>query len=193
MPKTRLNKEHRRMLVDLAYQKIEKSFDFSKLNSLYAEFRTKCLVEVANQFPPKDMRILAKYGAAQMRNNVGIVFYSKDSDEKAVADVIFENDRAHITNYYSAEAKLKLPYGGEIYQLYLRWKEEKNKTTKRLNKIRGDYQNLINYARTFEDVLEVWEEAEELRHKICANRQLIVMNNELCNRIKQNVKERKEG
>lgn len=63
---------------------------------------------------------------------------------------------------------------------------------KRLNKTHRDM--LKRLARTFEDVLEVWSEAEELRTSICGTTTaLATINNDVIVRIKKDVEKRNKG
>jgi hypothetical protein len=180
----RLSDRDRDSLYKLARKRIEDTQDSTGLDNAY-EFAAQAVHDaLVEQYPQKDMRVLARYDAATADSCVYISRGHYDYDQFCFREgdkriplrpgrgggcnsrnaFMLEGERA---DAYSAYNKAKEAHEAAIKQRY------------------ADYQALIYAAKTFNEVTEVWPEAEQLREAIVGTSSaLVVLSNDVVERIK---------
>ena len=151
MPRTRLTQPIREQLVRFAASAADEAFDRSEEDAARedAENRVRALVE--SKFPPKDMRVLAKYYVARadhcirLVNEGGGVFQFDFRDD---ADAPLTPARYCSSRGFVADADL-VALCGRIGVLEDQRKRE-------VREIVSVYRDVVNAARTAEDVKEAW-------------------------------------
>lgn len=179
-----LNTKDREVLLAFAKQNIKCPAEEADANALYDEAKPFVLAAVHKAYPPAEMRILEKYGMAQIDNCIS---YGGRYDLDSIFR--FKSD---------AEAPLVPRYGGCRDRGY-EWSEEAKqalfsyakaalKLRKAWNVKFEDYRRLVTGSRMFSDVVTVWPAAEALRATIVPatkeQRALAVLSEDALARIK---------
>lgn len=186
MPKTRLNKSTRAELMDYVFKVVSCPDEESAVEAAYKAAEPLVRLAVEKTYPPKDMKVCAKYKAAQIDDCIKLKL---DNDQITVFD--FRADTGPMV--------VKPTYRGQIYEAnktvtkaVLAWEEAVHAHKEALKTKRTDYRALIQASRTFEEVVEVWSEAETLRPEICKpSTALTILSAETISRIQADVESRK--
>lgn len=163
MAKTRLNKNHRRMLrrrledCDMA-PKEQKAAD-----KTYARAAALVRADFDKAYPPEDMALLRKYevarkdqcirGATSEGRFIGFEF-RHDDDLTPWAPARYCRSRS-------------IPFNTKTLDAIEKAEVAKDALIKAQKEVRDLYHPLINSVRYFEDVVEVWPAAEQWRSRIC--------------------------
>lgn len=195
MAKTRLNKTHRELLKNLANSKIVSPETQERIDIAFTAYQVMGEELQAKQFPASDMAILKKYECAKPQTQIGVLFHDKTKDGKTAHESVTISEVLHVDNdtwRTPASHKIQQPYDGKFHKLCKALKEAKSNHEEVLRNKKNDYFALIDNARTFEDVAEVWEEANELQSTICTSTALSVISKDVIVRIKKDTASRKE-
>lgn len=197
MAKKRLNKTHRDMLKRLARDKVESPETQKVIDRTLTKAQTIAFKEHQKQFPEDDMKLLQKYGVAKTTTDIPILFHCKDTGKSDHDSVTVEESFIHPENNSwrtDPKHKVQSKYDGPLHKACKAYSQAKKDHDEAITSKRRDYNTLIDNARTFEDVLEVWSEAEELRTSICGTTTaLATINNDVIVRIKKDVEKRNKG
>lgn len=142
---------------------------------------------VETEYPPRDMRVLAKYEAAERDDCIKLrLAYG------AAQDVMFDFDEGTgplvVNKTYSGKMFLA---DEETTEAVSAWKDAKEKRDKTLRQKKDDYNTLINAARTLEEVENLWPEAAQIRELFNTNQvALLALTPTVIQRIKMDVAER---
>lgn len=187
MARTRLNSGHREELESLAEQIIATPKETDNVNRLYALAYPGVMAAVEHRYPPKDMAVLKRYECA------GPVRSIKVQSERSVATEfdIRKTDRQPIQpSQYSYSSLIfivdhdLLKLAEELSAALVAQKDARKRKL-------ADYKGFISASRFFEDVVEIWPEAEQLRGAICRQGSAVtVISPELIARLKADVKSR---
>lgn len=181
----RLNESHRNFLFDLAktVARCPKEEDADAAAYKKAAPMVRALVEA--RYPVKDMKVLKKYGCAELRGKPkvtltagGIVeFAFREPDECPLAPADYDNRRA----IYAASANetKAIEDCSTASAAYKKAREAK------LN----DYKALILASATLAEVEKVWPEASALRARV-ANTLPVVLSSDVIARISADVQTR---
>lgn len=178
----RLSQYDRQRLCEYASKLVLASADTSALDNAYAVAAEAVRAEVEKKFPPRDMKVLARYDAAKPDACIYVSRGYGDRDRFCFRD--------------GDAVPLRPSHGGCGYRTFLLEAEAvtaldafvdadkafKAETEKRL----ADYRALIASVNTFNEVVAVWAEAESLRESIVGTATaLVVLNNEIVERIQR--------
>lgn len=136
------------------------------------------------KYPAKDMAVLKKYDCAREDHCIRI------AAESLVTQFDIKLDDAGVLRpqYHGCRP---IPCDDVTRQAVETWRTAVTINKEALDQKRRDYRGLIRAARTFEEIVEVWPEAEELRQSICqGSTAMTVFSPELVERIRQDVAER---
>lgn len=151
--KTRLNQTHRDILRGFADKAIECKVEQKARDRFYAKASEAVRRCIEKQYPAAEMAILTKYGASANKHAVEVRFEFDATDEVPprpsgrydAGRVSFDAKASEAIDAFElADAALK-----------------KARDTKL-----SDYRALINSAKTYEDVLDVWPAAAALAERI---------------------------
>lgn len=180
-----LNKADREALMEFANRNITCPDEKAALEAAYSAAKPLVLQTIHTRFPPADMAILERYGAA--RRDDCIRFGGS-----------YDTDSTFYFNSGDPDVPL-VPRQSGCGQLYYEWSREARDSLnayvlarQKLEKARRskmeDYRRLIVGSRMFNDVVEVWPAAEALRPKLIPKtkeqRALAVLSEEAIARIK---------
>lgn len=182
MAKKVLNKTHRDALERLANQLVHATADKTKVDAAYTACASMVSRIVKTKYPEADMKVLEKYGAGRKDACIFLSagyggyerFSFRDNDERIpyVPDRYCNNRRPHLLNDDQVE----------VYEAFKKADAEFRADTARRFK---DYCTLITNARTFEELVEIWPAADQLREKICGTSRVVsVMSDDVLARIK---------
>jgi len=179
MAKKRLNSKSRDLLIRLVHQKVVS--DETQLDKLESKLNKLFIKDVEKKYPKKDMDILLKYERAILTTSVSLLFTDPLEDtDKAVHStytlkepVLLPSGGAH---YAHTRGKLINNKDSALYKVFSEYRDLKDKLRKEETERRKPYFTIIEDCRYFEDVVEIWSEAEELRSQICPNKSLSVLN-----------------
>lgn len=183
MAKIRLNKDKRQKLRDLAESLIsfpELEAQLKELQDKWEEREKKAYQELSDLalkithsiYDPDDMKVLEKYQKAAWTEHVCIRlnstnYYDRISVKLSESVLIPFADQVVLSDEQATQGQ-KLRNLQERHQQVL--KDMNNELSKPRNtlatkeaELRGHYFKIINTARYFEDVTDVWDEANSLR------------------------------
>jgi hypothetical protein len=180
----RLSDSNRNSLYNLARKRIVETQDSTELDNAYefaADAVHNALVE---KYPQKDMKVLARYDAASPDGCVYVScggYYEYDqfcfrSDDKRIP--LRPSGRGcNSRNAFMLEGE-----AADAFRAYKKANEARDEAIKQRF---ADFKALIYAAKTFNEVTEVWPEAEQLREAIVGTSSaLVVLSNDVVERIK---------
>lgn len=186
MAKTRLTQHHRDTLVLLAFNLVKAPAEQAALDASYEVASAAVRVLVLAKYPHKDMLILKRYDAARpdpciyLDSTGGRLRFEFRTAEEAP---LVPSNRGCGSRSYLPEPEAAASVEA--------WSAAVKTLKEALDGKMADYKGLITASRTFEDVVEVWPEAEQLRTRICGARQaLSIVSDELVARIRADVQAR---
>lgn len=180
-----LNKNDREALLNFASGNIACPTEEAAMNAAYDLAKPLLLTTVHTRFPPNDMAVLERYGAARRDDCVRFggsydtesTFYFRKGDTD-VPLVPRQSGCSQLYYEWNKEARAAL----NAYVLARQAFEKARKSKLE------DYRRLIVGSRTFNDVVAVWPAAEALRAKLIPKtpqqRALAVLSEEAIARIK---------
>lgn len=177
----RLSQYDRDRLIKLADQRVRASADATQMDAAYVEITKAIRAEVEKQFPPKDMKVLAKYDAAGPDRCIYVSRGYGDRDR-----FCFRDGDAH---------PVRPSHGGCGYRTFLleepvvvlldAFKDAEKEYDAAIAGKLADYKALISTVNTFNEVAAVWPEAEDLREAIVGSATaMVVLNNDIVERIR---------
>lgn len=180
-----LNKGDRDQLIIFANKNIKCPAEQAALDAAYDAAKPFVLNTVHLRFPPKDMKVLDRYGAARRDECISFGgFYDTDSvfrfraNDADIPLVPRQNSCRELSYDWSKEAR-------EALNAYVLAKQAHKKAVDQ--KIE-DYRKLIVGSRMFSDVVSVWPAAEALRERLMPKtveqRALAVLSEEAIARIR---------
>jgi hypothetical protein len=183
----RLSQIDRDALVGLASRLIEQTEDRADLDAAYVAAASAVRAAVEAQFPPKDMKVLAKYEAARTdaciqisRGNYHVEQFCFREDDSAPMRPARGGCHSRV---FSADP----PAVDAVDAYKLAETNRKDRIKKRL----ADYRSLIQSVNTFNDVAAVWPEANELRLSIVGSATaMLVLSNDVIERIQKDAAQR---
>lgn len=165
MASTRLLEWHRRDLRALANRVIDCPAEMKAEEAAYQRAAPMVRKIVRTKFPPVDMAILAKYEVTRTDPCINLQFtaggvdqflFRKDDDVPSVPRPRNCSNRVYLTNERETEAVQK-------------WLAAYEANKKALETKRETYRSFIETASTFEQILAIWPEAEELKPRFVKN------------------------
>lgn len=182
MAKTRLNERSRKVLCAHARSLVACPAEKKAADTAYASAAVLVRKMIETRYPPKDMAILKKYDQASSCHSIKIQFdvggyeiWSLRKDEAAPAPLQPGHYSAvHIADRATTAAIQKSMAADKALKEALE------------NKL-ADYYSLIAAANAFEDVCEVWPEAEAVRSQCGASAIVVAVTPEVVARIRQDV------
>lgn len=142
---------------------------------------------VETEYPPRDMKVLTKYEAAEQDDCIKLRMA-----HGAVQDVVFNFDEG------TGPVVVKKTYHGKFFladepttDAVAAWRTAVEQRDKTLAQKKADYATLINAARTLEEVETLWPEASQIREAFNKNQvALLALTPTVIQRIKMDVAER---
>lgn len=187
MSKIRLNADMRKDLLAYAQSVISFPADEAAIQQLYREAQGAARAAIQRRYPLADMLVLAKYDAARQTDS-----FSFSSGQYHCTNFEFEQGSGPITKYYySGRINIEL----DEYEKIDAYNEAKKALTAKSKQLLTDYENLLKASRSFEELIEVWPEAEVMRDSIegrAGKRAISNLSAEAIARIKADVAARKE-
>ena len=177
--KTRLNSFSRERLHNLAKDIVACPKEKAALDKAYAAAEKVVLIAVEKRWPAADMEVLKKYdlhrslkAAHTSGNGAYINFEFAEGTERLCAQ--YQSNRPVILS-------------DKDIALVVTWEKAKAAYNESIQKKLADYKALINGSRNFEDVLEVWPEADKVRGDIGLNAVSTELSADVVKRIKADV------
>lgn len=174
---TRLNAAHRSTLKALVHRVVDVPIEAKAEEAAYqkAESLVRALVEA--EFPPADMKILAKYESARRDRCINVRldaggdenftfrnakrsdndYADSDSDEHPLVP----DTRSCKNRFYLANAKTSAAVSA--------WRKAEDTRREELAAKISKYETFIDVATTWEQVLETWPEAAQVSDSIVRN------------------------
>jgi|GEM_PF-2095133 len=182
MAKKVLNKSHRELLIHHAEKLVRSTQDRAPLDSAYDAAALMVVGLVEKKYPKADMAVLAKYNLGRIDR---CIFVSSGFGGYERFQFRYEDDRTpRVPDRYCNDRTPHLMDEDQA-ALFEAWETAEKQYTAAVNQRINDFRALINVARTFEDVEEVWPAAGALRERICGtNTAVATINDEVIARIK---------
>lgn len=188
MPKQMiLHKAHREALKNLRNTVVKCFTEEAAVREAYRKAAPLVRKVVESEYPPKDMKVLAKYDSAERDDCIKLRLSSG-----SLSDVMFNFDDG------TGPIVVKKTYSGKMFladeatsNAVLAWKSAKEICEKTLRQKKDDYRTLIEAARTLEEVEVLWPEAAQIREAFNKNQvALMALTPTVIQRIKSDVAER---
>lgn len=159
--KTRLNADHRRALARLATEIVAVPVEAKAIDATYKKAAPLVMRDIVAKYPVRDMNVLLKYERASRGDCIRV-----QMTHGGVTQFRFNEGRGPITpRGYCQIHAVKADTTSAIQDWASAVDAEK---TAKAAKI-GDYQSLIDFSRTLEDIEAVWPEASKIRSSIVRN------------------------
>ena len=187
MAKTRLNKTHRELLQKHAESTILPDKEIKAKDSAYNAMLKELKVLHNKEYPSDKMKVLIGYG--QMVERTEVLLYVTYSDRNTDRlDISLEKDDGFKTlsaedNCWGYRQLSTVTSKSKIVTLHKKWEEKKKLFYTASRKIAYDMKQLIQNAKTFEDVVEIWSGAEDLKDDICI-KEISCLSDDVIDRIK---------
>ena len=185
-----LRNAHREALKNLRNTVVQCITEDAAVKDAYRKAAPLVRKVVESEYPPRDMKVLTKYEAAEQDDCIKLRMA-----HGAVQDVMFNFDEG------TGPVVVKKTYHGKFFladeattDAVAAWKTAIEKRDKTLQQKRSDYGTLINAARTLEEVETLWPEASQIREAFNKNQvALLALTPTVIQRIKMDVAERTVG
>lgn len=160
MTSYRLNPAARRALNNLVTEIVHSPETQAAVETAYRAARDRLIPIILERFPSDDMAVLRRYDCIETADYIDICL---DNDNRGWARFAFHEGEAPTR---PERGRVGLIVDFETFQLVVAWSHACDTHRETLSGIRGDYSALIRSAKTFEEVVEVWPEAEQCRSRI---------------------------
>lgn len=167
--KTRLNASMREQLVEFAGRKTDLLFVDARaeIERLKAEAVVLADAAVTAQWSTEVLTVLDSFDCVQYSNNVPVLVGTEFTHQSPKFTAVLSRDfriprvsgRKHRSLLLPADHPLVVKHA-EVQTASTRLHEARSEKLRK-------YKTLVAGAKTFEDVVEMWPEAEELRSRIC--------------------------
>jgi hypothetical protein len=182
MAKIRLTQESRTGLVRHAEKLISCNAEKAVVEKAYKLVAPAIRKIIEAKYPSKDMLVLKKYGASHIDDCIRVNLTAGGVDEFK-----FDKETGPLTACrYCAAYQLD----DAATDLFANWKLATEAHTEAVNKKLSDYRSLIRASRNWEDVIEIWPEASQIKPP-SPSYALVALSTDAVERIKADVAERK--
>lgn len=196
MIKFKLNGQHRSRLVTFAQSKIEcPGKDQQGIDDLESKVSSILISELKARYPDNVLKVLSDFNLLTTTRDVTVYF--KPTFKESFKTVVNIHLNEEVTVASGISIALKSPNDGDLFIAYNKFNNAKySQTTGQAEKL-SDYVELIATATYFEDVADVWEEANEIKDELramCSYSDVPIVSNlsaSRVERIKADVKSRK--
>jgi hypothetical protein len=181
----RLNKDHRNSLKSLADKIIRADHESTNIHTaMFDDIIEQARKIVIADTPESDLKVLRKYSMIYKAKSASFVY----ADSSDVFNIRFYKDDYRAMDHEKQKSEeekycVEVPYRGnqgwnnrKIYQadkklteLYRAYDLADNKYQQDLNQKLSKYFDLINHVTTFEALLSVWPEAQQLSQTFYVN------------------------
>lgn len=176
----RLNQNHRASLRDLAERIVDVPAETKAEEAAYQKVRPYITELVEAQFPPADMKVMAKYDRSTRKDRCINIRLDAGGDERFE---FREGEEPTVPNNGGCHGRFYLA-SDRVSKLLTAWVSAKDARNKALKEKLGKYVTFINTAVTYEQVLEIWPEAAEVSDRITRNLP-VAINEEVIDEIKR--------
>lgn len=195
MAKIRLNQGMRNELMSFAYTLIDFPEQKAAAEAQKAKVDKMAREAISHGIPPADLEVLERYGHIESKRRFYFAYYDDELESSRVTEWYFqdhdeEGNEVELPKWHAGYSNKNVPGTKELYEAIDESRRLDNEHTKARSTLETDYRNLINSAYSFEELLEVWPEAEVMRAGIesRANRKAISnLSAEAIQRIKADV------
>lgn len=182
-----LRNAHREALKNLRNTVVQCVTEDAAVKDAYRKAAPLVRKAVEAEYPPRDMKVLSKYEAAEQDDCIRLRMA-----HGAVQDVMFN------FNEGTGPVVVKKTYNGKFFladetttEAVAAWKTAIEQRDKTLAQKKSDYGTLINAARTLEEIETLWPEASQIREAFNKNQvALLALTPTVIQRIKMDVAER---
>jgi hypothetical protein len=180
----RLSERDRDALYSFARKCIAETQDASAVDAAYDVAAQAVHDALVEKYPQKDMRVLERYDAATADSCVYVSRGHYDYDQFCFRD---DDKRIPLRPGRSGGCNSRNAFmlEGERADAYAAYTKAKEAHESAIRQRFNDYKALIYAAKTFNEVSEVWPQAEQLREAIVGTSSaLVVLSNDIVARIK---------
>ena len=168
--KTRLNKKTRGLLVTHAVNTIKPEKEIVAEEKAYQAMLDELTIQYCHTYPPEDLKVLNKHECLKERRCVLFYVTHKDRNTESRSVDLRDGDGFKLVrrSTFRDSEVCTVTNRSKLVKLVKAWEKAEEALNDAKQAIRRDMVALINTSRTFEDVITVWEGAEELRDQVCA-------------------------
>lgn len=186
MPKTRLNKEKREILLDHAIEQMKPTEQIEAVDKAYLAMHKELTKQYNRLFPEDELKVFRKHGLLKKKSymKMYVTYDDRSSSHQTIelqGDDTFEMPREGYGSIPLGEFKNLT----KLVKLTNKLKDEKADLGRIKRQIHNDMSTLINTARYYEDVVEVWDGAKDKEScMITQNMAVSALSDESIERIK---------
>lgn len=180
----RLSQGDRDALFSFAKKCVLDTQDTTALDAAYDRAADAVAALLTDKFPQKDMRVLAKYNAASPDT---CIYVSSGGFGRYDQFCFRDDDKRIPLRPISRGCNSRTPFllEGKAEEAFRAFNEAKDAFDAAVKTRVADYKALIYAAKTFNEVADIWPEANQLREAIVGtSSSLIVLSNDVVERIK---------
>lgn len=185
--KTKLNNAKRHVLKDHALCTIQPTKEIAARDKAYDKMLIEVNKTLAKSFPESELKVLRKYDL--LREVKGVGFYVTHSAANTDMEFFQLTGEDSITlpigDCYGLQPLCTTPSTSALAKAFINHRKAVSAISEAIRAIRVDFFTLIENAKTFEDVVEVWSGAEGVRSQIVRGHMaLTTLNADTIKRIK---------
>lgn len=158
----RLNQKNREVLMQFARETVTSPETAEKADAAYEAAAKAVRAHIDQRYPPKDMKVLARYQVASQDFFINAGSWLKEE----TFSFRVTDPRAPVLPKMSSCNRPHLQWSAEERKLLEQYHLTNNIHKDALKTKLGHYNNLIIGAQTFEDIIAVWPGAAKLRRQM---------------------------
>lgn len=175
---TRLNARHRDVLENLARKIVDVPAEAKAEEAAFNRAESLVRAAVEAEFPPAEMKILAKYEVARRDRCINVqsdaggveqfVFHTRDTKLEEFEDEGADETHPLVPDRYGCRHRIYI-VNAKTWNVVHAWKTARDAKRKALNEKLDKYLSFVRSATTYEQVLEIWPEASQVQDRIVSN------------------------
>jgi hypothetical protein len=171
-PKTRLNSWMRERLIAFANRIVTCPEEASAEADALVDAQTALGMELAEKWPVKEMRVLARHGYADFNTQLRVQAQLDGQDLDWHWRIGVPLSEARQIPGHNGQDVLRIDKESPTWAAIANWRSAVSAHKAALERKRGLYHSLVWASRHFEQVTEIWPEAEAMRAECGASRTL---------------------
>ena len=180
-----LNKTDREVLIGFAASSIQCPQEEAARDESYQRAKPYVLAAVRQKYPPSDMKVMERYGAARVDT---CIRFGGSYDNESVFRFREDDRDAPLVPRHTGCSDRSYDWSDKVRAVLIAHVTAVRNFEKARELKLEDYRRLVIGSRTFNDVVAVWPAAEALRNKLipqtAQQRALAVLSEEAVARIK---------
>lgn len=186
MPKTRLNKEKREILLTHAIEQMKPTEQIEAVDKAYLAMHKELIKQHNRLFPENELKVFRKHGLLKKRSYIKMyITYEGRSSSHQTIELQGDDTLEMPMDGYASIPLGEFKNTTKLVKLVSQLTKKESKLGSINRQIHTDMSTLINTAKYYEDVVEVWDGAKDKEScMITQNMAVSALSDESMERIK---------